>query len=114
MEIPVGHHKSHNLLPWINETAVGQRQTPPAYFIAARLAPSLLTLDLMPSFSESTSTSSSLIFELDLFTTEVEPAKAMTFFERHPSIEYLNVASKNNRRELEQLSSKFPPDLRVN
>ncbi|KAF8966811.1 hypothetical protein BDZ97DRAFT_603489 [Flammula alnicola] len=87
------------------------------------LAPSLHTLDLTPSSSDFASPSP--IFELDLpflrslslaSFTEVDAAQAMAFFERHPSIEYLNVASNligtNNRWFASELPPKFLPNLR--
>ncbi|KAF8877829.1 hypothetical protein CPB84DRAFT_1794599 [Gymnopilus junonius] len=64
------------------------------------LSASLNALELGPGYVDSTSTSP--IFELDLPVlrsltlstfTETDTMQSMAFFERHPSIEYLNIAS---------------------
>ena len=87
------------------------------------LAPSLHTLDLMLSSPDPSSPSP--IFELDLpflrslslaSFSEVDAAQAMAFFERHPSIEYLNIASNfpgtNNCWFAPELPPNFLPNLR--
>ncbi|KJA17067.1 hypothetical protein HYPSUDRAFT_206522 [Hypholoma sublateritium FD-334 SS-4] len=87
------------------------------------LASSLHTLDLMPSSSDFASPLP--VFELDLpflrslslaSFTEVDAVQATAFFERHPSIEYLNLASNlvgtNDRWFASDLPSEFLPNLR--
>jgi len=77
----------------------------------------------MPSSSDFASASP--IFGLDLpflrslslaSFTEVDAAQAMAFFERHPSLEYLNLASNlmgtNNRWFASELPPNFLPNLR--
>ena len=87
------------------------------------LAPSLHTLVLQPSCSEFESTSSILgldfpcLRSLSLKTfSDVKTSQAMAFWERHPSIVYLNVASDLPRADKHLfgiiLPDKFLPNLR--
>ncbi|KAF8877822.1 hypothetical protein CPB84DRAFT_1966265 [Gymnopilus junonius] len=79
------------------------------------LSASLHTLELIPGYMQSTSTSP--IFNLDLpclrsltlsTSAEVDTEKSMAFFKRHPSIEYLDISLNDIRKTKCWFSSELP------